>query len=141
MSGANNPSRLAQDEVSEIFPDRPISCFLSLGTGIPNVVQVKGYLANIAKACSRLATSCEGVAEDVGKEFRTKSAEGHANPYFRFSVNRGLGNIMLDEWSKLGDLTGITGGYMRYDVQEVKAKKCVEVLNARLNLSRMDTII
>lgn len=114
-----------------MFPDRPIGCFLSLGTGVPDVVAVKGSEVRIAEACKKILESCEGVENAVRREFR-RDTEGQTNPYFRFSVDRGLGNIHFDEWKRVDDLTGITGGYMRYDTQEERVEKCVVVLKARV---------
>jgi len=131
FSGANNPSQIALDEVSQVFPGRPIGCFLSLGTGVSKIVSVKGNLAKIAEACVKLLTSCEIVANDVGKDFNKKASDGQMNPYFRFSVNRGMDDIILDEWHRIQEMTAITSRYMEFDDQVILAKRCVNALGAR----------
>jgi len=129
LSDANNPSQLALEEISKIFPGRPIACFLSLGTGIPDVVRVKGNRSAIAVP----AASCESVAMEVSEVFCQETREGHANPYFRFSVGRGLGRFKPYEWGKKAlDLAGITAGYMRYRAQEEMVENCVKAMCRRL---------
>ncbi|KAF8588359.1 FabD/lysophospholipase-like protein [Ramaria rubella] len=133
---ANNPSDLARVEVSEIFPGHQIGCFLSLGTGVPKVVDMKGHVFKIASACQRLAENCDKTAEAVSKRFRMDSEEeDQPNPYFRFSV-RGLKAIELDEWDREGELAGITDAYMRFHEQQEKAGRCVEVLKPRMDQIR-----
>jgi len=130
LSGANNPSRLAVEEAREVF-GRPVECFLSLGTGVPDVISMRGDLQKIQEACHKLITSCETVHNAVGREFRLNATGVDANRYFRFSVDRGVGNIALDEWKRLEELTGVTDAYLRFDVEEERAEKCVRVLEAR----------
>ena len=126
---ANNPSKLAWQEVRELFPGRPIGCFLSLGTGILDVVKVKGHLVDIGIACQNLAKNCEAVAGEMGARFRMESEKnGTKSPYFRFSVDRGLENIKLDEWAQGGQLTAVTSGYMSFQDQVMAVKGFVNAL-------------
>jgi len=71
------------------------------------------------------------VDDTVCDHFLETTPEGQKNPYFRFSVNRGLGNIALDEWKRVENLTGITQGYMSFKPVEQQARKCVDALKAK----------
>jgi hypothetical protein len=129
---ANNPSETACQEVRRLYGDRPIDCFLSLGTGLPNIVGLKGNIIRIARACVKLATDCEKAADELGEKFRSQSkATGLPESFFRFSVNRGLEDIDLDEWARESELAGVTDAYLRYHSQQVDLQKCVEVLKAQ----------
>jgi hypothetical protein len=68
------------------------------------------------------------VDDEVHKEF---ARSGAPNPYFRFSVDRGLGNILLNEADKQQEISAITEAYMRFNVQAEQVKRCVHVLAAR----------
>jgi hypothetical protein len=129
LGGHNNPVKLAIDESKDIWPNRDIGCLLSIGTGKPDVTNVSGNLVSIAQACFRLYTSCESVDDDAYRDFaRITARSGNANPYFRFSVDRGLANIILDEWEKEQEMTGITEAYLKYGVQANQVKRCVQAL-------------
>ncbi|KAF8588358.1 FabD/lysophospholipase-like protein, partial [Ramaria rubella] len=117
FSGANNPSKQAKSEIREIFPKRRIGCFLSLGTGVGDIIPISNNYVGIAQACVKLITVCELVAHDIAKEFEKETREGkhENNPYFRFSAEEGLENIKLDDWEYLDTLTGVTRAYLRHD--------------------------
>src|ERR1700761_5070085 len=38
--GLNNPVRQIRDEASAIFPDRPVACIISIGSGHPKVIRI-----------------------------------------------------------------------------------------------------
>ena len=112
-----------------MFPGRRISCFLSLGTGDPAIISGKGDLAQIAMACRKLIASCERVDITVRRGF---SWDLPFSSYFRFSVDQELGNIALDEWNRLGELTAITDVYMwSSSYGEYTTRRCVAALEAR----------
>ena len=125
MGGHNNPVKLAIDESKDIWPNREIGCILSIGTGKPDITSVSGNLASIAEACVKLITNCEVVDDEVHKEFARRRAP---DPYFRFSVDRGLGNILLNESEKEQEMAAITEAYLRFHVQADRARRCVHAL-------------
>ena len=128
MGGHNNPVKLAIDESKDIWPNCRFRCVISIGTGKPDVTSVTGNLASIAKACIKLTTSCAAVDDETHKEFARR---GDPNPYFRFSVDRGLGNILLNEVEKQQEMAAITEAYMRFNAQAEQVKRCVHVLSER----------
>jgi hypothetical protein len=125
LGGHNNPVKLAIEESKDIWPNRKLGCLLSLGTGKPDVTAISGSLANIADAFVKLYTSCEAVDDEVHREFARADND---HPYFRFSVDRGLGNVVLDEWEKEEEITAITEAYLKYAVQAERARHCVQAL-------------
>src|ERR1700722_1351836 len=125
LGGHNNPAKLAIDESRDIWPNRQLGCLLSVGTGKLDVVSVSGNLASIAEACAKLQTSCEAIDNEIYKEF-TRS--GNPPLYFRFSVDRGLGSILLNEWEKEQEITAITEAYLNLNFQADQASRCVRAL-------------
>ena len=129
LSGANNPSKLARQEIRKIFPRRPIGCFLSIGTGLGKVVPVLGSYKGIAEACVKLITDCQIIDHDVDTEFHNEPREdGQVNPYFRFSVEKGVGTVQLDEWKEVENLIGVTSGYLSSNKQAAKIERCRDCL-------------
>jgi hypothetical protein len=125
LGGHNNPAKLAIDESRDIWPNRQLGCLLSIGTGKLDVVSVSGNLASIAEACAKLQISCEAIDNEIYKEF-TRS--GNPPLYFRFSVDRGLGSILLNEWEKEQEITAITEAYLNLNFQADQASRCVRAL-------------
>ena len=106
---------------------------MSLGTGLLEVVQVKGHVFKIAVACKELAKNCEAVADEVEEKFRLESEEnGSPSPYFRFSVESGLEDIKIDEWTQEGSLASVTSSYMSYNKQEVALNGCINALKPKV---------
>ena len=79
-------------------------------------------------ACRRLFVSCERVHDTVGWNLLRNSP---TSPYFRFSVDRELGNIALDEWNRVEELTAITDEYMWSHHGEYTTTRCVAALETR----------
>ncbi|KAF8488686.1 hypothetical protein JB92DRAFT_2836247 [Gautieria morchelliformis] len=123
LSGSNNPSKLARHEVRGLFPGRQIGCFLSVATGVGKVY--------IAKACARLIANCEVVEDNVRRDVDAETEKGEENPYFRFSVVRGVGGTMFDEWRERESLIGVTRTYLRSSEQQSEIKRCTDVLLVR----------
>ena len=119
---------LAVTELQELFPGRLFNCFLSIGTGVGGTISGKGDLQQIALDCENLITSCERVHGTVGREFLGTSP---SSPYFRYSVDRWLGNIALDEWNRVKGLMVTTDKYMRLYHEEIKTERCVAALEER----------
>ncbi|KAH6666894.1 acyl transferase/acyl hydrolase/lysophospholipase [Halenospora varia] len=130
-TGWNNPTREAMYEASVIWPNRPIGCLISLGTGeelplqlvevenLPRtgfmrtyvfnkVAPKQSFLVEVAKYCKDSLTSCKTVHDDV---LRNQDRDGIRGRYFRFNTP-GMGNIGLEEWSRIPDMIALTETYM-----------------------------
>ena len=119
---------LALTELQELFPGRVINCFLSIGTGVQDIIPGKGDLEQITLACQNLITSCECVHGTVGQKCLGTSP---SSPYFRYSVDRWLGNVAFDEWNRVKGLMVTTDIYMRLYHEEIKTERCVAALEER----------
>ncbi|KAF4631008.1 hypothetical protein G7Y89_g7121 [Cudoniella acicularis] len=129
-TGWNNPTREAMYEARMTWPNRPIGCLISLGTGeglptqlveaenLPgdgllrnvfnNVAARQSFLLEVAKYCKDCLTSCKTVHEDV---LENQDAEGLGGRYFRFNTP-GMGGIGLEEWKRISDMIALTQTYM-----------------------------
>jgi len=84
-------------------------------------------LIKMANVLSSLATNSEEVhqrlqrtsrATDINKQF----------PYFRFNVERDVGDIGLEDWKKAGDMAAHTATYLEEQEAEERKTKCVMCL-------------
>jgi hypothetical protein len=125
LSGANNPSKVARQEIRNEFPGRLIGCFLSVGTGVGKVVSVSPGYARIASACVKLITDCQIVDHAIDEEF---ARETQVSPYFRFSVERGVGPIQLHEYKEIDNIFNATDAYMQSRKQLSKIERFVGAL-------------
>lgn len=127
--GYNNPAELALDEADKIWPGRPIGCFVSIGTGLEQPLQlqrpeekkglaqsiitkVSGKLAfkvEVARWCVKLLTSSEKVHHHL---LRRAKGFGIGQRYFRFNVRQGMSEIGLADWTKVEDMIVLAQDYM-----------------------------
>jgi hypothetical protein len=114
--GCNNPVQyLVQEAQREFGPKREVSCIISIGTGRPKIAGFKAPshfqrvlpldLINVLKAIS---TDSEAVASVMETRYRNCQ-----NLYHRFNVERGLEQVSLEEWEKLGEVKTHTVEYLR----------------------------
>lgn len=127
---ANNPTRLAIQEASEIWPSCSIGCLLSLGTGevAPNQLVEKEHLPRggwkgwifaslapkpkfrleVAKWCVQNTTRCAKVHNEI---LANVDRDGLRNTYFRLNTPD-IGNIGLEEWGRMDDMIARARDYM-----------------------------
>jgi hypothetical protein len=112
--GANNPIDEIWTEAIDIWMKEPgdrledhISCFVSIGTGIPAFGEVGDSIPEMFKTLQSIATSCEAVAEKFRRQHR--SLEGR---FFRFNVLRGLEGIGLEAANKHDLIVTATRQYL-----------------------------
>ena len=119
-TGWNNPTAEAIAETYNIWPDRPIGCLLSIGTGLENAIQLNhedgipsdirtrllhllapgaSFNLDVAKYCVDSLTSCEKIHRDVSAQFRDRIIP--SKNYFRLNVPQGMFKIGLEEWEKI----------------------------------------
>ena len=145
-TGWNNPTIEAIVEAHRIWPNRPIGCLLSIGTGLEKakklsngssepyswllskLVPKKSFKLDVAKYCVDCLTSCEKSHHDACSKFPDRIIV-NAN-YFRFNVPQGLSEIGLEEWDKIGDVVDLTETYMDHGDME---RKKLAVANLLLN--------
>jgi predicted acylesterase/phospholipase RssA len=127
--GHNNPSKLVLEEAKVVFPNRPIGCLVSIGTGQAGMISIQrpGILqqiipTDVIQALNRISTDCEATHEDMLLLFSNSP-----NTYFRLNVEQGMQAIELSEWEKMTDVEAHTMQYLR---RRGVDKKLTLVVNA-----------
>lgn len=114
--GFNNPVKQVVEEAAEVFgPASPVHCIVSVGTGTvgnttystPNRFQ-RWLPTKLISVLKRMATDTHQVAEEMEKRYKNVP-----DIYHRLNVNRGLSDISLQEWRRLGDVRAHTKNYVR----------------------------
>ncbi|KAK5122119.1 hypothetical protein LTR85_004365 [Meristemomyces frigidus] len=119
-TGANNPIPTLWSEACDIWGadqdsnwrlEDNIRCFVSIGTGVPSL---KGYrdqnLAAMFQTLVNISTASQTAAEDFRRQHSTMCNEGR---FHRFDVDRGLGDIGLEEAAKVNDIRAATREYVQ----------------------------
>jgi hypothetical protein len=143
--GWNNPSEEAIAEARSIWPSRPIGCFVSLGTGLEDPVQLvnqtddrtlarsmfklvasgRSAQLDVAEYCVSALTSCERIHRKLNEHPATFAQEGN---YFRVNVAQGMSKIDLEEWKKIPDMVALTKDYMENDGDVLRRKQKIAEL-------------
>jgi predicted acylesterase/phospholipase RssA len=84
----------------------------------------RGLLAllKMANALTSIVTNIEGVHDTLLREADNQF------PYFRFNVERDVGDIGLEDWEKVHALTTHTAAYMRIYESETRKNMCAKCL-------------
>ncbi len=98
--GYNNLLNSCWKKQRRIFPGRKVACVVSIGTGIASTITFpdspKTNPVKLITALKNMATESDTTAEKIHKRFQNVQ-----DTYFRFSVDRGLQGIELEEWEEL----------------------------------------
>jgi predicted acylesterase/phospholipase RssA len=150
--GWNNPSEEAIDEAHDIWPDRPIGCLVSIGTGLEDAIQLlnqsdprnfarnlfKGispghaFELDVAEYCVKALTSCEKVHRKID---RHPAKVLHGGKYFRLNVPQSMSKIDLQEWKKIDDIIALTSDYMENDGHARRKKQEIAPILLRSSLT------
>jgi hypothetical protein len=146
-TGWNNPAAEAITEAHKIWPNRPIGCLLSIGTGLERAIQLSytdesspelrarllylfapkaSFQQGVAQYCIDSLTSCEKIHRDLSSKFPDRIAP-YEN-YFRLNVSQGMCEIGLEEWKKIGDIIALTQNYMEHGEMEKWKTSIVRIL-------------
>jgi hypothetical protein len=96
-----------------------VSCVVSIGTGMPRVAGFKApglfqstLLLDLIKVLARMAADSYAEASVMKASFKNCPSL-----YHRLNVERGLEDVSLEEWKRLGDVKTHTMAYLReYDI-------------------------
>jgi len=131
--GYNNPTQVALLEAREICPSGYVELAVSLGTGKQKIVDADRW-GELEQTSQCLAESCEPVHNYISRMPGPLA-------YFRFSVDRGLDTIGMDEWTEDGcrKLAGVTSGYLQNTEPNRGLRDCVQAI-CSLNRSPLDGV-
>ncbi|RKL43279.1 hypothetical protein BFJ72_g4692 [Fusarium proliferatum] len=127
VTGRNNPVDEAFSEAKSIWPDAPfrIQCFVSIGTGIPEPKDFGENLAEIRRAIIAITTE----TEDTECRFcENHESFGLGGRYFRFSVDKGLRDVSLDEFDKVRKIMIATESYLNEPRVQDIIQKFIHIL-------------
>ncbi|KAH7326829.1 acyl transferase/acyl hydrolase/lysophospholipase [Rhizoctonia solani] len=137
----NNPIHQLLDEASRQFPGRGIGLILSLGTGTKNAIKLPraGFIPKpqwylVFQLYKKIALSCEENHQAVTRRFKSWS-----NIYYRFNVDRGMGDIGLEEWKMLSQIETNTKTYTETIDVNASIELAVEsffTTNARMTIQQ-----
>ena len=107
--GANNPTRELLKEASSIFgKEKLVAQIVSLGCGRSHIYSVERSTntEGVGRSVQEMAADCEAVA----KELSTRLCDMDA--YLRLNVERGMENVLMNEWDNLGPIETHTSAYV-----------------------------
>ncbi|CAE7123276.1 unnamed protein product, partial [Rhizoctonia solani] len=128
--GCSNPLAHVLSEVKRLYPDRHVSCIISIGAGHARTIQVpnpsRWYRNQDAVVMRDMATDSERVAEEVAMRFN-----GGDGVYFRFNVDQGMRNMKGGSWEKLGETTQHTQAYLQRNETNQKLNEAMRASTKR----------
>lgn len=127
--GYNNPVEQVLEEASRVFPGRKVGCVVNIGTGVASAIAFptspKTSPVKRIVALKNMATESDTTAERMHRRFQNVE-----DTYFRFSVDRGLQGIGLEEWKELPNVRTFTTGYLNQHAVSTQVNTVVTALLA-----------
>ena len=127
----NNPVKYVVEEANSLFPGRPISCVLSLGTGTAEVIGLKQPDA-FQSVLPQNLIGLKDIAEECERQSNAMETQLHQEDvpdfHFRLNVDEGLQNVSLAEWDALNGVSAHTLRYLEKPDVEQKADWLVQIL-------------
>jgi hypothetical protein len=107
--GANNPTRELLKEAGTVFGnERRIAQIISIGCGVPPALSLQAVTTEtgVGRLLKEIVDDCETVAKELAARLYEVEA------YLRLSVDKGIGDIEMDQWGMLGDIEVHTARYI-----------------------------
>ncbi|KAG9079281.1 hypothetical protein FS749_008649 [Ceratobasidium sp. UAMH 11750] len=113
--GCGNPIEHVLAEVKRIYPNRRVSCIVSIGVGHPSTIRIpepspfqRIFPTSVIAAMRDIATDNERMAQTMAIRF-----QGFSNVYFRLNVDQGMQDVWQSDWDRLGEVKAHTRAYMQ----------------------------
>lgn len=104
--GTSNPTRELLKEAGSIFGKQMrVAQIISIGSGLPRPLSLETS-TKAAAFVKELAANCETVAQELHTRLYNVQA------YLRLNVDRGMENVVMEDWSSLGDIESHTEAYI-----------------------------
>jgi hypothetical protein len=107
--GANNPTRELLKEAGTVFGnERRVAQIISIGCGVPHALSLEAMMDGVGAShlLKEIPTDCQMVATELAARLYDVEA------YLRLSVDKGIGNIEMDQWGMVGDVEMHTACYI-----------------------------
>ena len=130
----NNPVKFVLEESKSAFPNEIISCVVSIGAGLKDVVGLatpNSATARLFDVFKEIATDCEPTSEDTEKQFTDNEGA-----YFRLNVDRGLQGVGLTQWEKMSAVKAHTLQYLKLYNIDQKVAQLVQMLTRHSGMLR-----
>jgi hypothetical protein len=101
--GANNPTRELLKEAGTVFGNETkVAQIVSIGCGVPPVLSLQAVAneTGMGRLLKEIVDECETMAKEL-------------DSYLRLSVEKGIGNIEMDQWGMVGDIEMHTASISR----------------------------
>ncbi|KAI9854271.1 MAG: hypothetical protein M1813_001311 [Trichoglossum hirsutum] len=118
-TGLNNPVEVVLEEAKSIWTNAisRIQCVVSIGTGLPNFKKFGDDAKEVVETLVAISTE----TEDTERRF-LQSHESLNGRYFRYNVDKGLGEVGLDEHNEVDWIIRATESYL----EEPRMEKTIE---------------
>ncbi len=124
---SNNPTQSVLSEASVLFPTRPISCLLSIGTGrINNLAFDLSF--KLDQVLKNITEDCETTHQRIARQF-------NSDVYFRLNVEQGLRQVSWMDWKNLPAVEAHTKQYL----MEAEISQRVDLLVEKFLVSKKST--
>ena len=123
--GANNPTRELLKEASAVFgKEKLVTQIISIGCGRLQVYSMRRNTEaeGVGRSVQAMAADCEAVDKDLSMRFCDMDA------YLRLNVERGMENLVMNEWDDLGPIETHTSAY----VETAEVSEAIEASLRRL---------
>jgi predicted acylesterase/phospholipase RssA len=131
-TGANNPVQEVWDQAQVAWGAEPlegnVKCLVSIGTGVPSLKPFKDDVLHIGATLVAMATETERTAERFQRRPPALDSTGR---YYRFSVDRGLEDIGLEEAEKVKEMAAATRRYMATQAVHPRMQACAGSIAGR----------
>lgn len=111
--GCSNPIAHVLAETRRLYPDRHVSCVLSIGAGHARTIRIQDpspteriFRTEEILAIKNIATDSERVAEEMSARFQDTTGI-----YYRFNVDQGMQSMETGEWERLSEVMAHTRAY------------------------------